>query len=92
MANARIDAIIYALVQESLRSGGWEGGCGRGSDGEEEEEEVAADEGTRSTKRRDAGGHAASYALSNNDVEAVITYVDRDDSGEIDVEVGGWTG
>lgn len=76
VANARIDAILNTLIQESLRGGG-----------EEAEEEATAEEGRLSAKRNGINGCAASCLLSN-DVEEVITYVDRDQSGEVGVEVG----
>lgn len=96
VANARIDAILYALIQESWREGGPEwGGCrGRGEEEEERGEQVSDEEeseGNRSTKQ---GGRnvTAPYSLSNNEVDAVIAYVDRDQSGEVDVEVSGMVG
>lgn len=94
VANARIDSILYALIQEGLRGGGPEGGWYR-SGGEEEGvgggEEAAAEDGKPSTKR-DGSIDTAWHLLGNDDVEAVVTYVDKDQSGEIDVEVGGLVG
>lgn len=87
-ANARIDAILYALIQESLRGRGAQGSWRRGSGEEEGAEATTAEEGKQPAKRHGSNG-VASYLLSNNDVEAVITYVDKDLSGEVDVEVGG---
>lgn len=91
MANARIDAILYALIKESL----WGAKepepsyrCGRDEEGEGK---AAAEEGKRSTKRDGSNDDAAPHVLSNNDMEAVIVFVDRDGSGEIDVGVS-WFG
>lgn len=87
MAAARIDAILYALIKESLRVG--EGSEGWYPGGGEEGGAVAAGEGKRSTKRY-ASNDEAPHWLSNKDMEAVVTHVDKDESGDIDVEVSGF--
>lgn len=63
MALARIDSILFALVDENL-------GASRGGG------------------RSQGGGPVGATMLSHEEVEAVIAYVDMDQSGEIDAEVG----
>lgn len=87
VANERIDAILYALTQGESYGGRTPGGGmgvgrgrGRGS-------ETAAGSSAGGSEGHESCS-VPSHSLSDEEVEAVIMYVDTDQSGEVDAEVG----
>lgn len=83
LAAARIDAIIHALVQDDAicnRSRFW-GGCGgRGS--RRQLAEIGA-----GLAGDIAGGEGGGVMLSESAIDAVIDFVDMDETGDIDLKV-----